>query len=99
VGDVDADVERGGELALREPRKLAPARVVLEEAGAGRSDDRDQVGNDRRGRLHPTGPWPLERDLPDRVALEHHRVEGALDGGERVVPVDKGGPDADVDLP
>ena len=60
---------------------------------------RDHVGDDRRRRLDPAGAGALERDLADRVSLQHDRVERALDRGERVVPVDEGGPDAHVELP
>ena len=42
---------------------------------------------------------PLERDLADRVALEHHGVERPLDRRERVVRVDERRADADVDAP
>ena len=44
------------------------------------------------------GARALERDLADRVALEHHRVERALDGGERMVAVDERRADAHVDV-
>ena len=84
VGDVQVDVERRPPLARRQPLELAPAGVVLEEAGSGRADDADEVGDDGRGGLDPAGAGPLERDLADRVALEHHGVERAVDGGERV---------------
>ena len=57
----------------------------------------DHVGDHRRGRLDPAGAGALERDLADRVALQHDRVERALDRGERMVPVDERRPDADVD--
>ena len=46
----------------------------------------------------PPAPGPFERDLADRVALQHHGVERALHGGQRVVPVDEGRMDANVDL-
>ena len=45
----------------------------------------------------PPAPGPFERDLADRVALQHDGVERALDGGERVVAVDERRPDANVD--
>ena len=63
----------------------------------GRPDDRDHVRDDGRRRLDPACARALERDLADRVALQHDGVERALDGGERVVAVDEGGADADVD--
>ena len=47
----------------------------------------------------PARARPLERDLANRVALEHHRVERALDRGERVVPVDESRANPHVDLP
>ena len=40
VVDLDPEVERRAQLAGREQLELAPARVVLEEAGAGRPDAR-----------------------------------------------------------
>src|SRR5581483_4249731 len=85
-------------LARLEARQLAPRSVVLQEAGAHRPDHADHVGDDRRGRLDAAGAGALERDLADRVALQHDRVERALDGGERVMPVDQSRPDANVDL-
>ena len=76
--------------------QLAPAGVVLEEAGAGRADDRDHVRDDRGRGLDAAGARALERDLPDRVALEHDRVERALDRGERVARGRRARADADV---
>ena len=76
-----------------------PARVVLEEAGAGRPDDAHHVGDHGRGRLDPARARPLERDLADRVALEHDGVEGPFGRRERMVAIDEGGADADVDAP
>ena len=58
----------------------------------------DHVGDDRGGGLDAARARPLERDLADRVALEHHGVERALDRGERVVAVDERRADADVEL-
>ena len=46
----------------------------------------------------PPAPGPFERDLADRVALQHDGVERALDRGERMVAVDERRADADVDL-
>src|SRR5204863_247018 len=74
VGDLEVDVERRDDVAVAEPLELAPAGVVLQEAGAARADHADHVGDDRRGRLEPAGARPLERDLADRVALQHDRV-------------------------
>ena len=67
----------------RKPVPVVPMTLIM-------SDD------DRRGRLEAAGARALEGDLADRVALQHHRVEGPLDGGERVVPVDERGLDAHV---
>ena len=97
VLDLDADVEGRAELAGVEALDGAPARVVLEEAGARRADDRDHVGDDGGGRLDAAGARALERDLADGVALEHDGVEGARDRGERMLPVDEGGLHADVE--
>ena len=44
-----------------------------------------------------TGARAFERDLADRVALQHHGVEGAVDGRERMRAVDERGLHADVD--
>ena len=95
--DLEPQVEGRRELARRQPLEVAPDGVVLEESGAGRADDGDHVGDDRRRRLDAAGAGPLERDLADRVALQHHRVECALDRGERVVAVDERRADAHVD--
>ena len=57
----------------------------------------DHVGDDRGGRLDAARAGPLEHDLADRVALEHDRVERALDRRERMVAVDERRMDADVD--
>ena len=97
VLDLEPEVERRGELAGRQPLEVAPDGIVLEEAGAGRADDGDHVGDDGRRRLDPAGAGAFERDLADRVALQHHRVERSLDRGERVVAVDERRADADVD--
>ena len=59
---------------------------------------RRHVGDHGGGGLDPAGAGPLERDLADRVALQHHGVERALDGGERMVAVDERRADAHVDL-
>ena len=45
----------------------------------------------------PPAPGAFEHDLADRVPLQHHGVEGALDRRERMMPVDERGADADVD--
>ena len=45
----------------------------------------DHVGDDGRRRLDPACAGALERDLADRVALQHDGVERALDRRERVV--------------
>ena len=63
----------------------------------GRPDDGDHVGDDGRGRLEPACARALERDLADRVALQHDGVERALDRGERVATVDERRADTDVD--
>ena len=46
----------------------------------------------------PPGAGTFERDLADRVALQHHCVEGALDRRERMVAVDERRAHAHVDL-
>ena len=59
---------------------------------------RRHVGDHGRGGLDAAGAGALERDLADRVALQHHGVERALDRRERVVAVDERRADADVDV-
>ena len=98
VVDREVEVERRAVLAVREPRQVAPDRVVLQEAGAHRPDHARHVGDHGGGRLDAAGAGPLERDLADRVALEHHGVERALDRRERMVAVDERRADAHVDL-
>ena len=63
----------------------------------GRADDAHHVGDHRRGGLDPACARPGERDLADRVPLEHDGVERALDRRERMMAVDERGPNADVD--
>ena len=63
----------------------------------GGADHRDHVRHDGRGRLDPARAGAFERDLADRVALQHDGVEGALDRGERMVAVDERRADAHVD--
>ena len=84
VVHLEMHVEGRTHVAGREPLERAPACVVLEEAGGGGADDADHVGHDGRRCLDSAGARALERDLADRVPLEHDRVEGARDGGERV---------------
>ena len=97
VLDLEPEIERRGQIAWREPLEVAPDGIVLEEAGAGRADDGDHVGDDGGCGLDPAGAGAFERDLADRVALQHHRVEGSFDRGQRVVTVDERGADPDVD--
>ena len=59
----------------------------------------DHVGDHRRRGLDAAGARPLERDLADRVALEHDGVERPVDLRERVLPVDERGLDANVEAP
>ena len=98
VVDLEVDVERRAQRSRRAARR---ARASTRRSGGTRCAavpiDADHVGDDRRGRLDPARAGPLERDLADRVALEHHRVERALDGGERMVAVDERRPDAHVE--
>ena len=46
----------------------------------------------------PPAPGPSERDLADRVALQHHGVERAVDLRERMLLVDERGLNGHVDL-
>ena len=95
--DLEPEVEGRGELTGRKLLEVAPDRIVLEEAGAGRPDDGDHVGDDGGGRLDASCAGALERDLADRVALQHDGIEGALDRGERVMAVDESRADPHVD--
>ena len=45
----------------------------------------------------PPAPGPFERDLADRIALQHDGVERAVDLGERMLLVDERRLDADVE--
>ena len=69
----------------------------FEEAGPGRADDAHHVGDHRRGGLDPACARPGERDLPDRVPLDHDGVEGTFDRRERMMAVDERGTNTDVD--
>src|SRR5437660_1733493 len=89
VGNVEMHVERGPPGRGVEPWQLAPARVVLEKARAGRADDADQVGNDGGRRLDPAGARAAERDLSDPVALQDDRVRASLDARQRVRLLDE----------
>ena len=89
VVDREVEVEGRAVLADRHPGQLAPDRVVLEEARAHRPDHARHVGDHRGGRLDSAGARALRRDLADRVALEHDRVERALDRGGRMAAVDE----------
>ena len=98
VGDLDVDVERGAQISRRQRRRaFASDGVVLQEAGAGRADDADHVGDHRRCRLDAACAGTVERDLPDRVALQHHGVERALDARKRMATVDECRMHANVD--
>ena len=59
----------------------------------------DHVGDHRGRGLDAAGPRAFERDLADRVALEHDGVEGSVDSGQRMLPVDERRLDAHVELP
>ena len=96
VLDRQAEVVRRARLARRQPLELAPRGVVLQEAGSHRPDHRRDVGDHRRGGLRAAGAGALERDLADCVALQHHRVERAVDLRERMLLVDERGPDPNV---
>ena len=99
VLDLEPEVVRRRQLAGRKRVERAPDRVLAQEAGAGRAEHGDHVRNDRRRGLDPARARALEHDLADRVALEHDRVEGALDRRERMVGVDERGADAHADAP
>ena len=97
VGDVEMHVERCAPAGRIEPRQLAPAGVVLEKARAGRADDADEVGDDCGCRLDPAGARPAERDLADRIALQHHGIRASLYTGQRMGLLDERRLHADVD--
>ena len=59
----------------------------------------DEVRDDSGRRLDAARARALERDLADRVALQHHRVERAVDLRERMRLVDEGGLYAHVEVP
>src|SRR4051794_273980 len=99
VGHLDPEVERRAQVAARQALELPPARVILQEPRPGRADDRDHVGDHRGRRLEAARARAFERDLPNRVALQHHGVERPVDCSERMVPVDERRLDAHVELP
>src|SRR3954451_25186521 len=71
VLDLEVEVERRAMLARLEPWERPPRGVVLEEAGAHRPDHADHVRDHSGSGLDAAGAGPFERDLADRVALEH----------------------------
>ena len=89
VLDVEAQIERALELAHGQPVEPAEVAVVLEEPCAPRADHREQVADHGGRGLGAARARPLEDDLTDGLPPEHHGVEGALDGGERVVAGDE----------
>ena len=89
VGHVEVRVERRAPRALRKLVELAPARVVLQEPRPRGADDADEVRDDGGRGLDAAGTRSLERDLADRIALEHHGVERAVDRGERMRALDE----------
>ena len=95
---------RAGRRTASAARRAAAARASRQHASFCRKPvpvvpmHADHVGDDRGGGLDAAGAGALERDLADRVALEHDRVERALDRGERMVAVDERRMDADVDV-
>ena len=94
---------RGGGRTASAARPAGAARACASRRRSGgsrcrRADDADHVRDDGGRGLDPAGARAFERDLADRVALEHDRVERALDRRERVVPVDERRADAHVEL-
>ena len=83
------DVEGRAPLARGQPLQLPPARIVLEEARAARADDADEVGDDGGRGLEAARARAFERDLANRVSLQHHRVEGAVDRCEGMRAIDE----------
>ena len=67
VVDLDVDVVGRPQLPTRERIERAPAGVVLQERRSPRSDDADEIRDDRGGGLDPARARPRERDLADRV--------------------------------
>ena len=60
-------------------------------------EDRDHVAEHRRGGLRAAGAGAGHRHLGDRGRLDHDRVEGAADRGQRVAAVEEAGEDADAE--
>ena len=58
VVDFEVHVERRAEVSGRHTLEGPPTRVVVQEAGAGRSDDADHVRDDSGGRLTTPAPGP-----------------------------------------
>ena len=97
VGDLDVHVERGAQISRRQRLERSPRRVVLQEAGAGRADDADHVGDHRRRRLDAACAGTGERDLPNCIALQHHGVERCPRRSQAVATVDECRVHANVD--
>ena len=91
IGDLEVEVEPrldvGDDLEARRRRRRR-----------GRRDHRaDDVAEHRARRLRPAGARPAQRDLGDRLRLDRHGVERAVDRRERVAAVEERRVDADAD--
>ena len=72
------------------------AASFCRKPGAHRPDHARDVGDHRRRGLDAAGARAFERDLANRVALQHHGVERAVDLRERMLLVDERRLDAHV---
>ena len=85
IVDRQPHVAGADDVVRRQHGQVAVVAVVLQEAGAARPDDREQIADHRSRRLVAARAGTLQGHLADRVAAQHDRVEAALDPREGMV--------------
>ena len=85
IGNVHVDVVTRGDHADRRDRQLGVLRLPRSASALNPVARRHHhVTHDRRRGRRPAGALAVEHQPPSRLGLDHHRVEGAVDRGQRM---------------